>query len=90
MYVIIGIVTGIIINHYIIKPMERRRIRRQLVRDGIIPWDYKGVDIMYLRFDDWLKTKKGIDMAEYYNMSKSEKSKITKQYQTYLKNCVVN
>lgn len=39
MYVIIGIIIGVVINHLIIKPIEQKHIRKELAEKGIIPED---------------------------------------------------
>lgn len=41
MYAIIGIAIGILVNQLIIKPLECKRIRRECVRNGLIPWCMK-------------------------------------------------
>lgn len=37
MYVLIGVVVGILANELVIKPIERKRIRKELIEKGIIP-----------------------------------------------------
>lgn len=39
MNVIIGVVIGIAINHLIIKPIEQKRICKELAEKGVIPED---------------------------------------------------
>lgn len=37
MYKVIGVVIGLIVNHCIIKPFERKRDRRKLIEEGLVP-----------------------------------------------------
>lgn len=39
MYVIIGVIIGLVINYLVIKPIEQKRIRKELAEKGIIPED---------------------------------------------------
>ena len=42
MSAIVGATIGLFIYHFIIKPYERKKIRRELEKDGIIPKEFKG------------------------------------------------
>lgn len=37
MYALIGAVVGILVDVLVIKPIERRRIRKELIEKGIVP-----------------------------------------------------
>ena len=37
MYAIIGFIIGLAIYQCVIRPIERKRIREELIRDGIVP-----------------------------------------------------
>jgi len=37
MYALIGAIIGLLIYHAVIKPMERKRIRKECIRDGLAP-----------------------------------------------------
>lgn len=37
MHIVIGLVVGLLLNHFVIKPWERKRIRRELIRYGKVP-----------------------------------------------------
>ena len=37
MYALIGVMVGILVNELVIKPIGRRRIRKELIEKGIIP-----------------------------------------------------
>lgn len=39
MYSAIGVIIGLVINHFVIKPIEQKHIRKELAEKGIIPED---------------------------------------------------
>ena len=39
MYAILGAIIGIILSRLIIKPVERKKIREECIRDGLAPCD---------------------------------------------------
>lgn len=41
-YAIIGFIIGLALQRFIIKPIERKRIREELIRDGIVPREMAG------------------------------------------------
>lgn len=42
MYAIIGFIIGLAIYQCVIRPIERKRIREELIRDGIVPREMAG------------------------------------------------
>ena len=37
MYVLIGVIIGLLFNHAVIKPIERKRYREMCIREGLAP-----------------------------------------------------
>ena len=42
MYAFIGLIIGLAIHQCVIRPIERKRIREELIRDGIVPREMAG------------------------------------------------
>ena len=40
MYAIIGVIIGFILHYLVIRPLERKRIREECIRDGLVPREY--------------------------------------------------
>jgi len=43
-YALIGFGIGVLLNHLIIKPIERKRIRKQCIEEGLVPKYFHNAD----------------------------------------------